>query len=180
MKKTMSVLLALGILVTVPASASAKKPVPPPGPEPMIGLTCEEWTFDPELLQIDSVEDDFDLVLGFDPVLGEDNPPAACVDVVSLPGTWRIRIDAVSAASLQVHVKDSVPGDFCYRESFGKKTNPIPDTIDVETPAAAIDACTDGEVGLAADQDAALVFMVAYTPERKTTGSKVTIKVDLP
>ncbi len=80
-------------------------------------------------------------------------------------------------------MKDSVPGDICYRGSFGKKKNPIPDspwTIDVEISAAAIDACTPGEVGLAADQDPALVFAVAYSPERGTTGSKVTIHVDLP
>ncbi len=173
MRKTTSVLLALGILVTLQAPVSAKKPVPPPGPEPVIGLTCEKRTFeDPDLWQIGS-EVDFPLTLDAD-------HPAACFDVISGEGTWQLDIDAESAAYLQVQVKDSVPGDFCYRENFGKKTNPIPDTIDVWIPAAAIDACTAGEVGLAADQDPALVFMVSYTPERKTTGSHVTISVELP
>ena len=177
MKKTMSVLLALGFLVTLPASAAARKPASPPGQEPVIGLTCEQRTFEnPQLWQIGSAESDFELILDAD-------HPAACFDVVSQEGTWGIGIDAVSVASLQVQLKDSIPGDFCYRESFGKKTNPIPAspwTIDVESPAAAIDACTPGEVGLAADQDPALVFMVSYTPERKTTGSQVTIAVDIP
>lgn len=174
MRKTTSVILALGILMTLQAPVSAKKPVPPPGPEPMIGLTCEQWAVEhPQFAQIGGADNDFELVLDAD-------QPSACIDVASLQGTWRIAIDAESAASLEVQVKDSVPGDFCYRGSFGKKKNPIPDMIDVEIPAAAIDACTPGEVGLAADQDPALVFAVGYSPERGTTGSKVTIHVDLP
>lgn len=174
MRKTTSVILALGILMTLQAPVSAKKPVPPPGPEPMIGLTCEQWAVEhPQFAQIGGADNDFELVLDAD-------QPSACIDVASLQGTWRIAIDAESAASLEVQVKDSIPGDFCYRGSFGKKKNPIPDMIDVEIPAAAIDACTPGEVGLAADQDPALVFAVAYSPERGTTGSKVTIHVDLP
>jgi hypothetical protein len=174
MRKTTSVLLALGILLTLPATASAKKPAPPPGPEPMIGLTCEQWAVEhPQFAQIGGADNDFDLILDAD-------HPTACFDVVSREGTWQIAIDAESAASLEVQVKDSIPGDFCYRGSFGKKKNPIPDMIDVEIPAAAIDACTPGEVGLAADQDPALVFVVGYSPERGTTGSSVTIAVDLP
>lgn len=177
MRKTTSVILALGILMTLQAPVSAKKPVPPPGPEPMIGLTCEQWAVEhPQFAQIGGADNDFELVLDAD-------QPSACIDVASLQGTWRIAIDAESAASLEVQVKDSMPGDFCYRGSFGKKKNPIPDSpwmIDVEIPAAAIDGCTPGEVGLAADQDPALVFAVAYSPERGTTGSKVTIHVDLP
>ncbi len=174
MRKTTSVLLALGLLVTLQAPVNAKKPTPPAGPVPVIGDTCGERTFeDSDLWQIGSADDDFVLIL-------DAAHPAACIDVASLQGTWRIRIDAVSEASLEVQVKDSIPGDFCYRGSFGKKKNPIPDMIDVEIPAAAIDACTPDEVGLAADQDPALVFVVAYSPERGTTGSQVTISVDLP
>lgn len=178
MRKTTSVILALGILMTLQAPVSAKKPVPPPGPEPMIGLRCDdERTIEhPELWQFrpGDTNEDFEVILDAD-------HPAACFDVVvSQKGTWQITLDAESAASLEVQVKDSMPGDFCYRGSFGKKKNPIPDMIDVEIPAAAIDGCTPGEVGLAADQDPALVFAVAYSPERGTTGSKVTIHVDLP
>lgn len=174
MKRTMSVFLALGLLVALPAPVSAKRPAPPPGPEPVIGRTCEQWAVEhPQFAQIGGADNDFVLILDAD-------QPSACIDVASLQGTWRIAIDAVSASSLEVQVKDSVPGDICYRGSFGKKKNPIPDMIDVEIPAAAIDACTPGEVGLAADQDPALVFAVAYSPERGTTGSKVTIHVDLP
>ena len=174
MKRTMSVLLALGFLVALPAPADAKKPVPPPGPEPIIGHTCEQWAVEnPQFAQVDDADNDFELILDAD-------HPAACFDVVSQAGTWQIDIDVEPAAFLEVQVKDSIPGDFCYRGSFGKKKNPIPDTIEVEMPAAALDACTPGEVGLVADQDPALVFMVAYTPERRTTGSRVTITVDLP
>lgn len=174
MKKTMSVLLVLGFLVTLPASAVAKKPAQPPGQEPMIGLTCEQWAVEnPQFAQTGDADNDFELTLDAD-------HPSACFDVVSDGGAWQIVIDAESAASLEVQVKDSIPGDFCYRGSFGKKKNPIPGMIDVEIPAAAIDACTPGEVGLAADQDPALVFLVAYSPERGTTGSQVEITVDLP
>jgi hypothetical protein len=171
----MSVLLAVGLLVALPAPANAKKPTPPPGPEPVIGLTCAQWAVEhPQFAQTGDADNDFEMTLDAD-------NPVACYDVVvSQAGTWQITIDAESAASLEVQVKDSIPGDFCYRGSFGKKKNPIPDMIDVEIPAAAIDACTPGEVGLAADQDPALVFVVAYSPERGTTGSEVTISIDLP
>ncbi len=174
MRRTMSVLLALGLLVGLPAPANARKPVPPPGPEPLIGLTCEQWAVEnPQFANVGDAEDDFEVTLDAD-------HPAACYDVVSQAGTWQISVDAESAAYLHVQLKDSVPGDFCYRESFGKKANPIPGSLTVEMPEATIDACTPGEVGLAADEDPALVFMVSYTPDRKATESTVTIHVDLP
>ena len=84
------------------------------------------------------------------------------------------------AEGLQVQIKDSVPGDFCFREGYGGKKNPIPETIGVSVPEATIDACTPGEIGLAADQDPALVFMVSFAPERRASAPSVTLDVTLP
>ena len=176
MKKLVMILIVLGMLMALPATAGAKKP--PPGQEPFPGLTCQAWfkSHDDSLFQVGVENNDFSLTLDSD-------TPAACFDVDSQAGDWEISLETIKVASLQMQIKDSVPGDFCFREGWGKKKNPIPDSpwsINVRIPEATIDACTPGEVGLAADQDPKLVFMVSYTPERKTTDSEVTIHVDLP
>ncbi len=165
----------LTLTLAVPAGA-AKPPKDPPGQNPLPGVTCGEAEFeDPGLYTIGSASDDFTVIL-------TPSRPASCMDVTSNAGDWKISLTTVGAAYLEVQIKDSVPGDFCYREGFGKKKNPIPESPwSIEgLPAAAIDACTPGEVGLATDEDPALVFMVAYAPERNASTSGVTFFVDLP
>lgn len=157
----------------------------PPGQEPLEGLTCQERLeldqFDEsDLWTVGSASGDFFVKLDVDE--GSPETQVACFDVSSAEGDWIIDIvEAVDVAGLQVQIKDSVPGDFCFREGYGGKKNPIPnEPIEVWVPAAGIDACTPGEVGLAADGHEDLVFMVSFAPERGASTPSVTIEVDLP
>ncbi len=163
----------LTLSLAVPGLAKPDKT--PPGQEPLEGLTCSEWEFDEPTLWTVGTADTFPVELTAD-------KPAACLDVDSAAGNWIIDITAVEAAGLQVQIKDSVPGDFCFREQYGGKKNPIPGRIVVtDVPKAGVDACTPGEVGLAADQHPALVFMVSFAPERRSNEPpSVTIDVTLP
>ncbi len=169
----------LTLTLAVPAGA-AKPPKDPPGQEPLEGLKCLEWEFDdPTLWTVGSIGSG---VSEFLVKLTAANP-AACFDVSSGEGEWVVDIVAVEAAGLQVQIKDSVPGDFCFREGYGGRKNPIPEQIVVSVPAAdRFDACTpEGEVGLAADQAQELVFMVALSPEKRASSPpSVTVSVDLP
>lgn len=173
----------LTLTLAVPGLA-AKPDKTPPGQEPPAGLTCADWEFDdPTLWTVGSASDDFSVKLDVDE--GSPETQVACFDVSSAEGDWIIDIvEAVDVAGLQVHIKDSQPGDFCFREGYGGKKNPIPSPIEpivvTDVPAADIDACTPGEVGLAADGHEDLVFMVAFTPERGASTPSVTIEVDLP
>ena len=176
MRKLLALASISVLTLTLAVPGLARPDKTPPGQEPPKGLTCADWEFDdPTLWTVGSASDDFSVPL-------TPEKPAACFDVSSAEGEWIIDIvEAVDVAGLQVQIKDSVPGDFCFREGYGGKKNPIPnEPIEVWVPAAGIDACTPGEVGLAADQDPQLVFMVSFAPERGASTPSVTIEVDLP
>lgn len=162
MRKLIVLASAAVMTLSLAVPGLAKPDKTPPGQEPPPGATCSDRVFeDPALWQATSASDDFSVTLTAE-------QPAACVDVTSVAGDWAIHIDALEAAGLEVQIKDSVPGDFCFREGYGGRKHPIPQDIAVwDVPAAAVDACTPGEVGLAADQDPALVFMVSFAPDRR-------------
>ena len=189
MKKLIMMLVVMALLMAFPVAAVAKKPAQPPGQEPFPGLTCQAWfeSHDETLWQV-GIPDDFPVEEGDFRVTLTPAQPAACIDVTSaVAGVWNFEIDAVKVASFNMQIKDSVPGDMCWRDAWSNKKASLPDLLSTpEIPIATINACpgddfTDG--GYAEPEpsiDHPLVFGVAYSPERRAGGSSLTITVTLP
>ena len=176
MKKLLMMLAVMALLMAFPAAAGAKKP--PPGQEPFPGSMCAEHTFDdPSLWYVGTEGQDFELTLPPEP----DSPVrAACIDVSSFEGEWNFEIEAADVASFNMQIKDSVPGDMCWRDSWSstKKTD-LPDSLSTPevVPAATFNACPGDDF---TDESEPLVFMVGYSPDRRAETSSLTIKVNLP
>ena len=176
MRRLVIMLIAVGLLMAFPGAAGAKKPPAPPGQDPYPGETCAERTFDdPAMWYIGTANDDFTLTLPPDSDLR-----VACIDVTSLEGVWTFEIDAVGVASFTMQIKDSVPGDICWRDAWSstKKTD-LPESLTTPglMPAATFNACPGDDF---TDESEPLVFMVGYSPEKRAETSSLTIHVNLP
>ena len=179
MKKLMIILVALGLLMALPAAAGAKKPPAPPGQEPYPGETCAERTFD-DPWYIGTADDDFTVTLYTNSDDLDSDLRAACIDVTSLEGVWEFDIDAVGVASFNMQIKDSVPGDMCWRDAWSKtKKTDLPEALSTPwvIPEATFNACPGDDF---TDESESLVFAVGYSPERRAESSSLTIRVNLP
>lgn len=164
MRKLMMMLVVMALLMAFPVAAGAKKP------PKLVGHTCQDYGFDLSSWQVGDSDGDFLVTLTSD-------RPAACWDVISDEGDWSFQIAADGAvAGLQMHVKNSVPGDKCWAEDWkvkGKHSIP-PSWASPSTPAAIELACGDR---VATDEAASLVFMPSYWGAES---SSLTITVKLP
>ena len=100
--------------------------------------------------------------------------------MTSLEGVWNFKIEAAEVASFNMQIKDSVPGDMCWRDAWTEtKKTYLPDSVSTPEaiPVATFDACPGDDF---TDDAESLVFMVAYTPTRGTTENSLTVCVDLP
>jgi hypothetical protein len=154
MRRTYAIFLAISLALTLTVPASAKPKQDPPGkPSSFEGLTCEQFFgFDDPRVVI--VGDTGEASIVVDRRLKE-----ACFDVPA-GGTWTITLVDVAGAldprEVQLHLKDSMPGDDCYMKpvsGYGSWIFEMGATCD---PPAGQDGWTD----IDPDQQVLYVYMV--------------------
>jgi hypothetical protein len=150
MKRFWTVLLVVAVALVMALPAGAKpdkpdKPGKPPPDEPLIGLTCDqaaaEYRFDHVNPDWNSAMTEFTVVLGV--------RESACVDVTSaVEGDWTIEVAWGTALAVSLGVQDSVaPGDACWGGCAGGGviTRPEPGELEgpyrFRTPASTLNAC---------------------------------------
>ena len=100
--------------------------------------------------------------------------------MTSLEGEWNFLIEAAGVASFNMQIKDSVPGDMCWRDYWSKtKKTDLPGSLSTPwvIPEATFNACPGDDF---TDDAESLVFGVGYSPERRAEKSSLTITVTLP
>lgn len=191
MKRLVTLLVILGLLMAFPAGAAAEKPPAPPGPPggdngPMAGTECVD-TANPDLAY--QVSDDFVLTAG-----GEIE--YVCIDVSDvIAGDWDVTVDVTgSLRELLVVVRDSVaPGDACAVAHYRRNTlpdSPFPFTLPFTLPVNAADRVNSCGIGWAEmvgddyyataepDIPSPLAFMMFIKGGDSTT--KLDVRVDYP
>jgi hypothetical protein len=112
----------------------------------------------------------------------------ACWDVTGTrAGDWTITAEANEAyvANIALQIKDSVPGDLCYRNNSWISDEILGSTyVTVGVPEAIENACTDDDPFTFSDDAPSLVFLAASSDTGKGKKSKtvgtVAITVELP
>ncbi len=117
MRKTLPILTAVALALTLTIPASAAKPKDPPGKPPANeGLTCADF-FGPDDPRAVTLETD-DSGFGEASVVLHRRLKEACFDVPT-GGTWKITLDPVVGAAdpteVKLRLEDSMPGDACYQ-----------------------------------------------------------------
>jgi hypothetical protein len=145
---TMLLVVAMALVMALPAGAKPDKPDKPgkpPPDEPLAGLTCEEANPPPmsagrttKVCIDENDENCGTFTLTLEPKFD------TCIDVMSVAGDWEIKvIDMGSANEISLAVQDSVaPGDACWGGCAGEEiVTSTGETYFHWTEASTVDAC---------------------------------------
>lgn len=169
----LAIALALLLTVTGPAAGGPDvdcelKPNHPycqaPGPLPdhPDGATCEA-SGDPWIAATD----------GFTATLTD---KLTCVDwTTTKEAVWTISVELNGARTFNAHIRDSHPGDFCWRSDASFES-----TVTSVLPIAAIDACGTEYPDLADPPEDAVPYALSLFYKGKTSGVVVTVAEVLP
>jgi len=95
-----------------------------------------------------------------------------CVDwTTTKAATWKITATLNGAKSFNAHIRDSHPGDFCWRADGSFEETVIP-----PLPIAGIDACGTEYTDLADPAEAAIPYALSLFYKGKSSGVVVTVE----
>ncbi len=178
--------------VTALALASTAVAAPPDGKGPpdrddggIEGMTCAQYFEDPEYQGDRVMLVDGATVDGFQLTLTESSP---CIDIVNVEaGLWKVSVEMGNAREVQVRLRSSVPGDWCWVETTKVDRTDLtdPGAYMLDSPKSEPNACAPpfGQGGAGGDSindaNPALAFDVMVSRGKKLA-DPVVITVDFP